>query len=211
MAVTFSLRPATREDAVDLAILMDMASRGLVNWVWSRIAEPGQSALEVGRERLRQRADLPSHYSRWIVAERDGEVAGGFSGYVVPDPYDAGDVGDLPDVYGPLLELEALAAAAWFLMAIAVYPDFRQQGLGSALLEAAIEAARKSGVGRIALTVSTVNDAACRLYQRHGFRETARRRAIAFPGSGDIGDWVLLSRLLAGQASNTSLPYHAAL
>ncbi|MFO0992630.1 MAG: GNAT family N-acetyltransferase [Hyphomicrobiales bacterium] len=194
MAVDFSLRPATREDAVDLAILMDMASRGLVSWLWSTIAEPGQSALEVGRERLRDRADLPSHYQRWFVAERDGEVAGGFAGYVVPDPYDAGDVSDLPDVYGPLLELEALAAGSWFLMAIAVYPDFRRHGLGSRLLEEAIAAARQSSVEQVSLTVSTVNDTARRLYERHGFRESARRRAIGFPGSGDIGDWMLLSQ-----------------
>jgi ribosomal protein S18 acetylase RimI-like enzyme len=194
MAADFSLRPAMRENAVDLAILMDMASRGLVNWVWSRIAEPGQSALEVGRERLRDRADLPSHYQRWIVAECDGVVAGGFAGYVVPDPYDPGNVSDLPDVYGPLLELEAVAAGSWFLMAIAVYPEFRRQGLGSRLLEAATDAARQSGVGRASLTVSTANKIACRLYERHGFRESARRRAIGFPGSGEIGDWLLLSR-----------------
>ena len=194
MAVDFSLRPATRENAVDLAILMDMASRGLVSWLWSTLAEPGQSALEVGRERLRERADLPSHYERWIIAERDGEVAGGFAGYVVPEPYDPGDVSDLPDAYGPLLELEAVAAGSWFLMAIAVYPDFRRQGLGPLLLEAATDAARQSGVGRVSLTVSTVNKIACRLYERHGFREAARRRAIGFPGSGDIGDWLLLSR-----------------
>lgn len=194
MAVDFSLRPATREDAVDLAILMDMASRGLVSWLWSTIAEPGQSALEVGRGRLRNRADLPSHYQRWIVAVCEGEIAGGFAGYVVPDPYDAGDISDLPDVYGPLLELEALAAGSWFLMAIAVYPDFRRQGLGSRLLEEVIATARQSSAERASLTVSTVNDAASRLYERHGFRESARRRAIGFPGSGDIGDWMLLSR-----------------
>jgi ribosomal protein S18 acetylase RimI-like enzyme len=175
---------------------MDMASRGLVNWVWTTIAEPGQSALEVGRDRLRNRADLPSHYSRWIVAEQDGEVAGGFAGYVVPDPYDAGDISDLPKVYGPLLELEALAAGSWFLMAIAVYPDFRRQGLGSALLGAAKETARKSGVERITLTVSTANENAGRLYGRHGFNEIGRRWAITFPGSGEIGEWVLLSRPL---------------
>ena len=51
------------------------------------------------------------------------------------NPYDPGDVSELPDVYAPLLELEALAAGSWFLMAIAVYPEFRRRGFGSALLE----------------------------------------------------------------------------
>ncbi len=194
MAVKFSLRPATREDAVDLAILMDMASRGLVSWLWSTIAEPGQSALEVGRERLRDRDDLPSHFSRWTVAEQDGAIAGGFAGYVVPDPYDAGDVSDLPDVYRPLLELEALAAGSWFLMAIAVYSDFRRQGLGSAMLDAAANTARNSGAEYLMLTVSTTNENALQLYRKHGFIEVARRKAISVPGSGEMGEWVLVKR-----------------
>jgi ribosomal protein S18 acetylase RimI-like enzyme len=197
MAVNFTLRPATREDAVDLAILMDMASGGLVSWLWSTIAEPGQSALEVGRARLRNRQDLPSHFSRWNVAEANGEIAGGFAGYVVPDPYDAGDVSDLPHVYAPLLELEALAAGTWSLMAIAVYPDHRRQRLGSQLLEAAMEKARHAGAERISLTVSALNDKGCGLYERHGFHENSRRPAIGFPGSGEIGDWVLMSRKAA--------------
>jgi len=187
-----------RKDAVNLAILMDMASRGLLNWAWSSLAEPGQSALEVGRDRILNRTDIPSHYSRWCVAEHDGALAGGHAGYVVPDPYDPGDVSDLPDVYGPLLELEALAAGSWFLMAIAVYPEFQKAGLGSTLLESALGTARESAVERIMLTVSTVNENAFRLYDRHGFREVARRRALPFPGSGDIGEWVLLSRPVAG-------------
>lgn len=194
MAAKFSLRPATRKDAVDLAILMDMASRGLVNWVWSTMADPGQSALEVGRDRILNRADLPSHFSRWRVAEHDGATAGGYAGYVVPDPYDPGDVSELPDVYGPLLELEALAAGSWFLMAIGVYPEFRRQGLGSTLLESALGAARDSDAEKIALTVSTANENACRLYEAHGFSEIARRQAVAFPASGGIGEWMLLSR-----------------
>lgn len=193
MAAKFSLRPATRKDAVDLAILMDMASRGLLNWFWSTLAEPGQSALEVGRARILDRTDIPSHYSRWRVAEQEGAIAGGYAGYVVPEPYNPGDISDLPDVYGPLLELEALAAGSWFLMAIAVYPEFRRQGLGSILLKSAMGTARNSQADRITLTVSTTNENALRLYERYGLREIARRRAIAFPGSAEIGDWVLLA------------------
>jgi ribosomal protein S18 acetylase RimI-like enzyme len=194
MAAKFSLRPATRKDAVDLAILMDMASRGLLNWLWSTLAEPGQSALEVGRDRVLNRTDIPSHYSRWCVAEQDGAIAGGYAGYVVPDPYDPGDVSELPDVYGPLLELEALAAGSWFLIAIAVYPEFRRQGLGSVLLKSAIGEAQRLEAQTIALTVSTVNRSALQLYEDHGFEELARRQAVAFPSSGEIGKWMLLSR-----------------
>jgi ribosomal protein S18 acetylase RimI-like enzyme len=194
MAAKFSLRPATRKDAVDLAILMDMASRGLLNWFWSTLAELGQSALEVGRDRILNRSDVPSHYSRWCVAEQDGVIAGGYAGYVVPEPYDPGDVSDLPDVYAPLLELEALAAGSWFLIAIAVYPEFRKTGLGSTLLNSAIEAGKGAGAERISLTVSTANEAALMLYTRYQFSEIARRDAVCFPASGAIGEWLLLER-----------------
>lgn len=193
MAAKFSLRPATRKDAVDLAILMDMASRGLLNWFWSTLAEPGQSALEVGRDRILNRSDVPSHYSRWCVAEQDGAIAGGYAGYVVPKPYDPGDVSELPDVYTPLLELEALAAGSWFLIAIAVYPEFRKEGLGSTLLELATSEARDSGAQRLMLTVSSANENALQLYRKHGLIEVARRGAVPFLGSVEIGEWVLLS------------------
>lgn len=47
--------------------------------------------------------------------------------------------------------------------------DRRGDGLGSALLEAAVAAARREGCLRITLLTDRANDGAIRLYQRNGF------------------------------------------
>ncbi len=191
------LRPAKEHEAVHLAVLMDIASRGLVSWYWSTLASAGQGPMEIGRARIRTRNDLPSHFSRWMVAESEREIVGAFAGYMVPEPYNPGDVNELPEVYAPLLELETLAAGCWFLMSLSVYPAFRHRGIGSSLLQAAISQAQDCPASRMALTVSSENRDAISLYLRSGFSEGARRRYIAFPGSSESGEWILLTRDLS--------------
>ena len=46
------LRPATKQDAAQLAVPMDIASRGLVSWAWTAHASAGRLPLEVGRVRI---------------------------------------------------------------------------------------------------------------------------------------------------------------
>ena len=50
-----------------------------------------------------------------------------------------------------------------------VHPSRRGDGLGSKLLQAAVELARREGCLRITLLTDRVNDSAIRFYQRHGF------------------------------------------
>ena len=50
-----------------------------------------------------------------------------------------------------------------------VRPQVRGQGLGALLLEASIAEARRAGLEMLTLTVTAENDAAIRLYERHGF------------------------------------------
>ena len=72
-------------------------------------------------------------YGAFTVAEIDGAIAGALTGRLIPIPYKRGDFADLPDVFAPVLELEAVAAGSWYLNVISVYPEFRGPGLGSAL------------------------------------------------------------------------------
>ena len=189
----WTVRAATSRDASDVVVLIDIASRGLLTALWSGLAAPGQSALEVGRERIRQRTDLPSHLSNWHVAEAGGEIIGGYAGYVVPSPYDPGYVGDLPAFYRPMLELEALAAGTWHLVSLAVYPEARNRGIGSRLLDHAIATARAAQCSAMTIMANNANAGACRLYLRRGFAETARRASVPFQGSSDRGDWILFT------------------
>jgi ribosomal protein S18 acetylase RimI-like enzyme len=53
-------------------------------------------------------------------------------------------------------------------LAIAIVPEHRSCGLGGRLLDALADEARRTGVSRISLSVSTGNRAR-RLYERHGY------------------------------------------
>jgi ribosomal protein S18 acetylase RimI-like enzyme len=58
-------------------------------------------------------------------------------------------------------------------LAIAVVPNARGKGIGSALLEALLERARGDGHAAISLSVDGANSGAIELYERHGFRAVA--------------------------------------
>jgi ribosomal protein S18 acetylase RimI-like enzyme len=177
-----------------LAALLDSASRGLVLWLWSTLAVPGQSAIEVGRERIKLIEDSPSHFSKWTIAALDGEIAGAFAAYPLTDPYQAKDASELPAVYQPMLELEAQAVGSWYIMTLSVFPEFRNKGLGTAMLERVQYVAKRSGHRQLSIMLVSSNSAALRLYDRFGFREAHRRRYVPFPGSPDEGYWLLLTK-----------------
>jgi GNAT superfamily N-acetyltransferase len=62
--------------------------------------------------------------------------------------------------------------ACW-LEDMIVRPDRRGGGLGSRLLQSAIDYARSHGFARITLLTDKVNSGAIRFYSRHGFTESA--------------------------------------
>jgi len=185
-------RPARKSDASDLAVLNDSASRGLAAWLWTTLRAPGQSILEAGRHRILTNTNAPAHFTNWTVAEIDGNVAGGFTGFLVPPPDKSRDVTDLPEAFVPCLELEALAVGTWTIMALSVFPEHRGQGLGRALLEEAQHLTSRAGAHQMSLLVESDNDTAVRLYQRFGLHEQARKPIVSFPGSTDTGDWLLM-------------------
>ena len=80
------------------------------------------------------------------------------------------------------------------ILNLAVQPEARRQGVGSALLAAAFEHGRRSGAALVFLEVRESNDAARRFYERHGFEAIGRRtRYYRHPDE----DAVLLGRRFA--------------
>lgn len=79
---------------------------------------------------------------------------------------------------------------AWFShrgrLGMGVHPDFRQRGIGTSLLRAAVSHARKIGLERVELEVFASNRVAKRLYERYGFSvEGTLRRARKLDGDYD--------------------------
>jgi ribosomal protein S18 acetylase RimI-like enzyme len=198
MASAPIFRPATKADVSALAVLVDIAGEGMPAYMWSTLAAPGQSVLELGRERARRDAGGFS-YQNAVVAEIDGEVAAGLVGYRLGDPYDLeGSLADTPDIVRPLVRLEAKAPGSWYVNVLATFPEFRRKGIGARLLAIAEEKADEEGAAALSVIVGSWNDSAARLYGGAGYEPVAKERAILFPGRLHQGDWVLMVRSMAG-------------
>jgi putative acetyltransferase len=68
--------------------------------------------------------------------------------------------------------------------------DWRGRGVGSALVEAAIECGRENGLRTLTLSVFPHNEAAIRLYRKFGFAEEGRREKQIRRANGEIWDLI---------------------
>lgn len=78
------------------------------------------------------------------------------------------------------------------LMLIAIDPDVRRAGIGSALLNAGAKLARPRGARKMMLEVSSRNEAAMAFYEANGFDRTGKRKG--YFGSGH--DAIVMTRVI---------------
>jgi RimJ/RimL family protein N-acetyltransferase len=165
--VSFLIRHADPSDAEQLTRLADEVSAEPEGWLIS-VAGEWRSA---GDERRFLKALRRYPHAAVFVAEReDGTLVGRLS--VGRDPHPASthvaDVG------------------------LMVAQVARRQGVGTALMEAAVEWARQAGVRKLELHVFPWNDAALALYEAFGFeREGYRKRH--YRRGGEFVDAILMA------------------
>lgn len=182
-------RTATEADAPELAELVNFAGEGLPRYIWSQLGKPGEDPWDVGRARQAAKAAE----GQIVVADYGEGAVAGLTGYVIgPDPVPIGD--DFPALFRPLQELENQAPDSWYVNVLACYPAHRGQGLGSRLLEIADRIAAAEGQRRMSVIVAADNTGARRLYERHGYAETASRPCVAEGWQTDTDRWVLLMK-----------------
>jgi ribosomal protein S18 acetylase RimI-like enzyme len=193
-----TIRPAAPSDATHLACFVDMASGGMALRLWESVRGPHQTLFEVGRSRA-LREDGAFSYRNAAIAEAGGAVAGGLVGYVIARDHDGsrrapgpGEAAKLPSMVRPLVELEALVPGHWYVNILATYPEYRGQGIGTALLSHAEGRARAAGSSEMALIVASGEEPAQRLYAAVGYRERARRPQAGTTSEGAA--WVLMTK-----------------
>jgi ribosomal-protein-alanine N-acetyltransferase len=71
------------------------------------------------------------------------------------------------------------------IVSIAVVPELRGRGIGSALLAATIEQLGEYGIANLDLTVRVENAAAIRFYRRHGFEPV--KEIVGYYHNGGAG------------------------
>ena len=114
-------------------------------------------------------------YSRGIVKEINGEVAGIAFGYLAEEEsiIDQPLTQTLEEMGLPetsiFVDLETYPNE-WYLDTIVVSEKFRGCGVGTELLAAVNQAAEKAGADKIGLCVDLANPKAQQLYQRQGYK-----------------------------------------
>lgn len=193
MTAQIVIRPATKADASEVALLANIATHGglRASWEYDKRAAGSYDPIEVGRlDLLDERDGL--NWRNASIAEFDGEVVGLLLGY--PEPQITPPMPEsLPDFLVPIVELEWLAAGRWFVSMLAVHIPWRGQGIGALLLNLAEAKRANAGSAGLALIVEDANLRARQLYERQGFVVYAARPMRIFPNGTIPGqDWLLM-------------------
>ena len=85
---------------------------------------------------------------------------------------------------------------SYYVCGVAIYPEYRNQGLGSQLMNHAEKAAEKRGFTKLSLIVFEENVKAKQLYARLGYQEVMRQRIVPHPLIHFTGDAILMVKHL---------------
>lgn len=167
------IRAARREDSRKIAELFSISSDGVADYMWSTLAEPGEDILDVG-ERRYSRDNTQFSYQNCTIAELDGEVVGMIAAFPMETEESNYPEKDVDPVLAPYAKLEE--PNSYYIAGMAVFPEYRGNGIGSKFLEIAERQAKDVGLNRVNLIVFEGNSGAKRLYERHGYHEIAREK-----------------------------------
>ncbi len=170
-------RNATKEDCRSIAELAEIAGEGIPSYFWSLSAEEGQDSLDVGENKAASETDNFSYHNTTMVI-LDGNIVAMMLAYRLPETEDAEDLNELPKLIRPLVELEQCVPGTYYINMIAVFPDYRNMGIGSKLMYLANQLAKKSGCDTLSIELFEQNEGALRLYQRQGFEIIESRPVV---------------------------------
>jgi len=181
-----AIRPARKEDCASIAALYSISSDGVADYVWTKLAAPGEDVLAVGRRRY-EREDSAFSYRNCTVVEDGGQIIGMLVAFPMHvDPLDE----ELDPVLAPYSKLEE--DDSYYICGMALFPPHRGRGFGTRLLALAEVHAREKGFKKLSLIVFEQNADAKKLYERTGYREVHREPVHPHPLIHFTGDAILM-------------------
>jgi len=173
-----NLRRARRGDVPAIAELYRISSGGVADYVWQKLAEPGESPLEVGLRRYAREGTAFS-YENCLVADDEGLTVGMVNAFPIREPTDPAAIAAEDPVLRPYAEIEAVDSL--YVSGVALQPAYRGQGIGTRMMLAMRERARGEGLPRLSLIAFAENPASVRLYERLGYVVVDRRAVAPHP------------------------------
>jgi RimJ/RimL family protein N-acetyltransferase len=160
-----------------------------------RPAEPGDAEALVALGRA-----VGSEPGGWLLTTSDWRSAGDERRYLkairrFPDAAVYVAESDEGEIVGRLsLSRDQHPSSAHVAdLGLMVAAGWRRQGIGRALLEAAVEWARGAGVRKLELHVFPHNEAAIKLYEQFGFEREGYRKQHYRRSTGDYVDAILMA------------------
>jgi ribosomal protein S18 acetylase RimI-like enzyme len=190
----YSIRPATVEDAREIARLIEISSDGVAVIEWAEAAaEEDVEPLDIG-ERTYRNPEGDYSWRNCTIVEKDDKVAGMLLAFAMPKaaPRDPAyrPTTDDANVFAPYMYLEE--PDSWYICGVALYPEHRGQGLGTTLMNVANEQARQNGFKTLSLVAFAQNEGSVRLYKRLGYLVVDQAPVIPHPSIRYTGEAVLM-------------------
>ncbi len=187
------IRKARKSDCHAIAELALMAGEGIPAYFWAQSQLPGQTLEAVGALNAASETENFS-FRNTHLAIADSAIAGMLLAYRLPEADHDEDLQDYPEFIRPLIELEQCVPGSFYINMLAAYPQYRNQAIGSKLMEFANQLAVDAGCTLLSVEVFAQNTGALRLYQRLGYATLARRQVIPHPCHPYDGEILLLTK-----------------
>lgn len=174
-----------------MAELYRISSGGVADYIWTKLAEPGEDIFDVGRRRY-EREGIPFSYENCKVVESAGSVVGMLVAFpmMVDEEYE-----EMDPILVPYSVLEE--DQSYYVCGMAVGAEHRRRGIGTRLITEAEKTCRKLGFRKLSLIVFEQNSDARQLYGRSGYVEKRRYPVVPHPLIHYTGDALLMVKYLA--------------
>ena len=168
--MTYSYGPAEKKDCAVLAELINMASEGVVEYLFRDLV-PGVTPVQLIAHNL-ENVDTPHCYKSAIVARDGDDVVGMTLSYSSDFHYISDEMRDFfpPDRLEHLSDFYAARVEnSWYLDTLGVFEGHRRQGIGEKLISLTKDKAVENGYNALSLIVFADNELALPVYKRTGF------------------------------------------
>lgn len=184
-------RPALKSECAVVARLASIASDGVADYAWTQLARHGEDIFDVARQRY-EREGTQISYQNCTIAAASNILVGMLLAFSDVVEVGAEEVTD--PVLAPFENLRE--DDSYYIDCIAVFEDYRGQGIGSELMRLAEQQANEKGYVKTSLIVFEQNAGAIKLYERLGYREVSREKTIPHRLIHYTGDAVLMVKML---------------